>query len=176
VSSTHGVATQALNIPVRSFGNNTPDWSLEHFSPVEVSINDDPRLTLCKLNFKVYSEGGPHNTPMFKDLVSKSSCRSSQRHMTVSELQQEVSRAVGTPAGRVLYPTAFVFHESRVGSTLVANILGSDPFNMVFSESAPPAHVLLHCNGCTREKQIRVLPSLLLFIPDLWCRCFEMWF
>lgn len=29
-------------------------------------------------------------------------------------------------------PTAFIFHESRVGSTLVANMFASDPRSLVF--------------------------------------------
>ena len=36
-------------------------------------------------------------------------------------------------------PSGFVFHESRVGSTLVANSLAANPWNMVFSESDPPS-------------------------------------
>ena len=40
---------------------------------------------------------------------------------------------------RHIKPTGFVFHESRVGSTLVANALASNPWNMVFSESDPPS-------------------------------------
>ena len=35
-------------------------------------------------------------------------------------------------------PSGFVFHESRVGSTLVANMLAAVPTNIVYSESAPP--------------------------------------
>ena len=35
----------------------------------------------------------------------------------------------------VLSPDGLVFHQSRVGSTLAANLLGSDPQNLVFSES-----------------------------------------
>lgn len=37
----------------------------------------------------------------------------------------------GKPEGRVVYPTGFIFHESRVGSTLVANMLASNPWAMV---------------------------------------------
>jgi len=53
-------------------------------------------------------------------------------------------------------PSGFVFHESRVGSTLTANLLASDPYNMVFSESDPPATILLHCDKCSRKKQIQL--------------------
>ena len=56
-----------------------------------------------------------------------------------------------------LQPTGFVFHQSRVGSTLTANFLGSDPQNLVFSESAPPAAAVLHCDRCSDERRIYVL-------------------
>ena len=80
----------------------------------------------------------------------------------LSEIMTEIAESKGTPAGRVVYPTAFVFHESRVGSTLVANLLGSDPFNMVYSESAPPSSVLLHPAVRSPDKQKRLFRDVLL--------------
>jgi hypothetical protein len=66
----------------------------------------------------------------------------------------------GLPGGNVVPPTAFVFHESRVGSTLIANFLASDPYSMVFSESAPMANALLHCQGCDKEKQLKLIKDV----------------
>ena len=84
---------------------------------------------------------------MFKDLVASSDCTNDHvSEYKLSELKKQIVDATNTPAGRVVYPTAFIFHESRVGSTLVANLLGSDPFNLVYSESAPPASILLRSN------------------------------
>lgn len=54
-------------------------------------------------------------------------------------------------------PNGFVFHESRVGSTLVADMLASDASNMVFSESKPPPLIASHCNGCSEEKKVALL-------------------
>lgn len=102
---------------------------------------------------------------MFKDFLSISKCSGSNvRQASLSSLQQEVALAKGTPAGRIVYPTAFIFHESRVGSTLVANLLGSDPYNMVFSESAIPAELLLRCHGCSHERQVKLFRSTILMI------------
>jgi hypothetical protein len=113
-----------------------PDQPLgEHWTPI--SIGDHNRLTLCKLDFKTYSEQ-PHMYPMFRDLVTLSQC--DQPGYTkiykikdiLSEIQYE--QKMGTRNGRVVYPSGFVFHESRVGSTLIANMFAADPDNMVFSE------------------------------------------
>eukprot|EP00978_Attheya_sp_CCMP212_P006505 scaffold14942_cov47-Attheya_sp.AAC.8 len=48
----------------------------------------------------------------------------------------------------VIQPTGFAFHESRVGSTLVANsMMAVDPArNRVYSESPPPVQVLRACD------------------------------
>jgi hypothetical protein len=100
---------------------------------------------------------------MFKDLLAISNCLGGQ-HISLSALTQQTIAAKGTPAGRIIYPSGFIFHESRVGSTLVANLLGSDPFNMVFSESAIPADLLLRCNGCTHERHVEVFRSTILMI------------
>jgi hypothetical protein len=131
-------------------------------TPIAVSLGEDPRFSLCKLNFEQYS-AAPHSTPMFKDLLAISNCVSGQ-HATLSALTQQTIEAKGTPAGRIVYPSGFIFHESRVGSTLVANLLGSDPFNMVFSESAIPAEILLRCRDCSHEKHVEVFRSTVLMI------------
>ncbi len=62
--------------------------------------------------------------------------------------------------GRYIEPTGFVFHESRVGSTLVANNLASDPFSLVFSESSPTANALMHCIACTRQQEVQLFRNI----------------
>lgn len=104
----------------------------EHWTPISIT---NQMLTLCQLDFKTYS-ATPYNYPMFKDLVTLSKCTQGGRSklLTISQALSEIEAAAGTRSGRVVYPTGFVFHESRVGSTLVANMLAADPDNMVFSE------------------------------------------
>ena len=133
-----------------------PDWKQEFWSPIDVDVANDPMITLCRLNFKQYSES-PHLYPMFRDLQSMSNCRgNNKRREVLSVLMKEIRDKEGTPEGRVVPPTAFFFHESRVGSTLVANTLASNPFAMVYSESTPPANALLHCRTCTLERNIQI--------------------
>ena len=132
-----------------------PDWSQEFWTPIDVELGEDPLITLCKLNFKEYSKS-PHLYPMFRELEEMSKCQGHNRRKDkLSHLMAELKAKKGTPEGTIISPSGFVFHESRVGSTLVANTLASDPFSMVFSESPPPAAVLLHCYKCERSKQIQ---------------------
>ena len=137
---------------------DVPDYSQEFWSPIDVDVSHDSVITLCKLNFKAYSQS-PHLYPMFKDLEANSACvGTNRRREKMSVLLKEVDeqqRAAGS-GGNVIQPTGFVFHESRVGSTLVANTLASDPFSMVFSESAPAANALLHCETCSRERNVKL--------------------
>ena len=58
-------------------------------------------------------------------------------------------------------PSGFVFHESRVGSTLVANMLAAVPTNIVYSESAPPPAVLNHCRSCSKQRKTDILQKLI---------------
>jgi len=133
-----------------------PDYSQEFWSPTDVDVTHDPVVTLCKLNFRAYS-AAPHKYPMFKDLEGNSGCvGSNRRREKLAVLIKEIKDQAGTAGGNVIEPTGFVFHESRVGSTLVANTLASDPFSMVFSESAPAANALLHCDSCTRERNVQL--------------------
>jgi len=60
-------------------------------------------------------------------------------------------------------PTGFVFHESRCGSTLVANILAA--FNpkesRVYSESAPPSQAAQLFNMNDLENSIQLLRDVI---------------
>jgi hypothetical protein len=140
-----------------------PNYSHEFYSPIDVSVGGlNPVVTLCRLNFEKYSTA-PHLLPMFKELVGSSDCtKENIIDIRLSELRDDISQSKDTAAGRVVYPTAFVFHESRVGSTLVANLLGSDPFNMVYSESAPPATVLLHGSIANAAKHRALFRDMLI--------------
>lgn len=136
-----------------------PDYSKEFWTPIDIDLSSasDPVLTLCRLNFKKYS-AAPHDTPMFKNLVSASSCDAlHKKSARLSELKQQMEDRGEKP----LTPTGFVFHEGRVGSTLVANLLGSNPYAMVFSESDPPVNVLTRCHRCTREQQIQLFRDVI---------------
>lgn len=147
-----------------------PDWSLEHYTPIHVTYSKNPMFELCPLDFKSYYEA-PHAYPMFKDLVLKSKCKTKKK--SYSALMEEIELNQGTPAGRVVPPTGFIFHESRVGSTLVANMLASNPWAMVwiscfsfpfhpsslppsqvFSESNTGHEALRSCPACSREDNI----------------------
>jgi hypothetical protein len=91
-----------------------------------------------------------------------SNCRGSNRKKEkLSVLLADLKSKEGTIEGRVLEPSAFVFHESRVGSTLIANEFASDPWSMVFSESGPPVSALLHCEACDRQKVIQLFRDII---------------
>ena len=106
-----------------------PDWTQEHYTPIAVTGR---RVTLCKLKFEDYYHS-PHVYPMFKDLVAASHCNllGNSKIDTLDNILAALQARNGTVGGRVVPPSGFVFHESRVGSTLVANMLASNPWNMV---------------------------------------------
>eukprot|EP00039_Didymoeca_costata_P016186 m.286608 g.286608 ORF g.286608 m.286608 type:complete len:716 (-) comp16352_c1_seq28:177-2324(-) len=105
------------------------------------------KAVLCKLNFDEHHMH-PSETPMFKDLIKKSDCKGS--NTMVADID-ELEKMGGVEIA------GFIFHMSRCGSTLVADILSVDPENLVYSESAPPAYVIQHCNSCSREMKIKLL-------------------
>ncbi len=60
-------------------------------------------------------------------------CRRAARARSGSERSVHLSELAALPT--LLQPTGFVFHEARVGSTLVANMLASDPRNLVYASA-----------------------------------------
>ena len=139
-----------------------PHWEEEVWTPIDLDVSSDSFVVLCRLDYKKYWEN-PHSYPMFRDLVAMSGCHGKNRRrerMSVLLKEIEKERQAGSPKGRVVSPTGFVFHESRVGSTLVANLLASDPWTLVFSESAPMANAILHCDSCTTEMQLQLFRDI----------------
>ena len=130
----------------------------EFWTPIHIQLSkDDPLVTLCRLNFARYA-AAPHETPMFKDLESLSECQAINIKVEpLSKLKLEMLMNNKVP----IPPTGFVFHEGRVGSTLIANLLGSNPYSLVFSESDPPIDCLKHCIGCSREKKIGLFRDII---------------
>jgi len=98
---------------------------------------------------------------MFRDLVSRSKCTASNtKKKLLSDMLADMATN-NSPQSRLVPPTGFIFHESRVGSTLVANLLATDPYSMVFSESAPPVYALRHlCNSCSRSRRVRLFRNV----------------
>lgn len=60
-----------------------------------------------------------------------------------------------------LQPTGFVYHETRTGSTLVANMLGHVPSNLVTSENSLAEDPVRRCNQCTPRQRARLLGDIL---------------
>ena len=143
----------------RSPSNAQSKKNMTFYTPIEfTSGRKEPIVTFCELNFDAYTKS-PSTTPMFKDFIAFSRCNGANVFKKrLSELEGSKYDALYDKINGVvpksIEPTGFVFHESRVGSTLVANLFASDKDSMVFSESAPPASVLLHCNGCSHERQV----------------------
>ena len=123
---------------------DSSSMSLAWRTPIEIYSDGysegDTSYKMCRLDFMGYSLT-PYLYPMFKDLTKLSNCDATSSIATMADIRQDILAHAGSPAGRVLYPTAFIFHESRVGSTLLANMLAADETNMVFSESNVPAEL-----------------------------------
>jgi hypothetical protein len=100
----------------------------------------------CKLDWDAY-KNDPPSLPMFRFLVSRSGCDERKNQVVVDmAIIAEKTKAYDKSLQlkhesdvRSMNPTGFVFHESRVGSTLVANSLTAmnPDKNRVYSESNP---------------------------------------
>jgi hypothetical protein len=124
-----------LQLPAVSFGD---------------AVSFNTQVVLCKLDFQAHSQR-PWETPMFRDLAAP--CNA----------QRTLTRTLGSLNEQFKYaasPTGFIFHQSRVGSTLLSNLLAADPENLVYAESHPPATVALHCSSCSREEKVQYLRAI----------------
>jgi hypothetical protein len=109
--------------------------------------------TFCSIDWKL-QQRNPSNVAMFRDLRSQS--KMCDDTMVTVDLQDMVTRAKEYDAKFAnvtthiiaVPPTGVVFHETRCGSTLTANLLaGFAPKNSrVYSESPPPVTALKACD------------------------------
>lgn len=127
----------------------------------------------CKLNWNKYKQDPP-SYPMFRMLISESGCDKKRNILTldltdVVDKAREYDKSIAkrqTPNAddvHVMPPSGFVFHESRVGSTLVANSLTalSPDAHRVFSESDPINEALKACQGVLSTCDVDVNAALL---------------
>lgn len=106
----------------------------------------------CKLNWRAHQKD-PSKTPMFRDLIEASDCASNHNSRLIPI--RKVVEAAKTAETRALDLTAVVFHESRCGSTLVANLLATFSNHRVYSESGP---ALMALRACGEEEDDGSLP------------------
>ena len=105
---------------------------------------DGGKAFFCKLDWNAYKKDPP-SLPMFRFLVSQSGC-DGRKNQVVVDLAYIIEKTKAYDKSlklqnnsdvRSMDPTGFVFHESRVGSTLVANSLTAmnPSANRVYSEA-----------------------------------------
>ena len=128
------------------------------------------RGKFCRIDWTVHEED-PSSTPMFRDVIHSSEC--GQGNPTYQyDLYQAVqavkaydaqlpslshnNKTHSTATVHTLELGGVVFHESRCGSTLVANLmqLHNPQENIVYSESPPPIHILRFADSTEDEPML----------------------
>jgi hypothetical protein len=109
--------------------------SLEGWTPIRVGWRaGEPVVDWC------YTEGVPFTEPFFSETV-ETCFRNPFRLLFRRETDMEtVGRFVDDHPG--ITPAGFIFHMSRCGSTLIAQLLGAMPEHLVLSEPGPVDTVL----------------------------------
>ena len=114
-----GVAVGSIWVPIgvreEMVGAGGPSW----------------RVTMCLVAWDAYWKA-PHDFGKYKQVQQASRCGDSkrQRVLNLAEAAYDAKRRGAAP----LRPSGFIFQESRVGSTLLANILAALPHHLVYSE------------------------------------------
>mmetsp|Transcript_11812 Transcript_11812/g.15432 ORF Transcript_11812/g.15432 Transcript_11812/m.15432 type:complete len:415 (+) Transcript_11812:154-1398(+) len=118
------------------------------------------KVLTCELRWDAYASNPPQ-IPMFRDLVQFSGCEAKGKSKVwdLEEIKEVFLRP--SKAFRVLRPTGFIFHMSRVGSTLAANMLGVDSEKLVYSESHPPLEAIKLCTKCMEDQKVDLLQTII---------------
>mmetsp|Transcript_2589 Transcript_2589/g.3882 ORF Transcript_2589/g.3882 Transcript_2589/m.3882 type:complete len:454 (+) Transcript_2589:45-1406(+) len=126
------------------------------------------RGVFCQLNWALH-KSDPSSYPMFHDLVDHSDCQE-PFELDLKKVMKQVrtyDENPTDPSVHAIEPNGFVFHESRCGSTLVANSLAAmEPSkNRVYSESAPPIMAAKACgvdgDDCPSKTGVKLLQDVI---------------
>lgn len=102
----------------------------------------------------------PLNEPLFEDSVNRMASRPFSRSFrTRTDLDALIA---GAAQEATLEPDGIVFHMSRCGSTLVAQMLAAVPHHIVASEAAPIDDLVQWCvaSGAPFDRQVAALRAL----------------
>lgn len=127
----------------------------------------------CTVNFDVHKKD-PSTVPMFRDVIAKSpACEETRYRVNLSELAKRARKhdklvaKRGQAVPKPLDVKGVVFHESRCGSTLVANnLIAMDPVHhRVYSENSPCIQALRSICGetygsCSMEEAAALLRNV----------------
>lgn len=130
---------------IARFTAKPPDgakWPPRHWLPIDVSIQGD-RAMIDWAHFG----SAPITDPFFENAIRRAVARPFNRmfryRMTLSDFCNDF--IAGAPRHASLPPAGLIFHMSRCGSTLVAQILAALPRNIVISEAAPIDALVQFC-------------------------------
>lgn len=133
------------------------------------NIRDDepiPYALFCYLENWQQHHDTPHQVPMFRFLQEQSLyCQQSTLRVKVKTAVQAMRQYDNDDDSsniKLLEFKGAIFHESRVGSTLIANMLASLPQNRVYSESRPPVTALNYAVLCQHDDEEECSENLLL--------------
>eukprot|EP00752_Nemacystus_decipiens_P004564 g4166.t1 len=157
------------NVPVSDTVDLTTDkegflWLPTSMSPPECSSGEaggredesscESTVHFCLMDIADYQQT-PWKYPMAAMLQKKSLCNKSDnmRAFRLSTLRAYMREH----PDEFLEPNGFVYHETRTGSTLVANMLAHVPSNLVISENNVAEDPARHCRSCTDAQKVSVL-------------------
>lgn len=112
-----------------------PHWRLRTATDVKwLTGQSEPTVELCDVDYNRYLDD-PSKYAMFRSIQDKTSMNCQWVTMGLLETMVNEQHAIEEPTG-------FIFHQSRCGSTLMSNLFGSDPHNLVYAESGAPAKMM----------------------------------
>ena len=160
------IAIDTSNIIVSTTTNPDGDVTTSKYEGVTA--------TFCKLHWTKYKKDPP-SLPMFRMLVEESDCDSSDNRYTMDladiarKLDEHEAEYEEKYDVHVMPPAGFIFHESRVGSTLVSNSLTAmDPAaHRVYSESDPINQAFGACKSftlCDMETNVDLLRDVVYLL------------
>ncbi|KAL3917444.1 MAG: hypothetical protein SGILL_004709 [Bacillariaceae sp.] len=134
------------------------------------------RATFCEVDWSLQQQN-PSAVPMFRDLRGASrNCKSTETMMDFWDVVQAAKRYDAASSSssssekassivQPIPPTGVVFHETRCGSTLFANLMAafSPQQSRVYSESPPPVAAIKACDddhknsSCNPELHSRLI-------------------
>jgi hypothetical protein len=137
--------------------------------PISLELDDidNPNVDICRIEYSIYSKN-PHATPTYASLIQQSQCYFNQNLTAEQVLQKrrtmrlkDLLQVAKYKSLHVYKPAGFIYHESRVGSTVLSNMLGALP-NVLMINEPPILERILFVSQlkCTKAQVMRLFRAI----------------
>jgi len=137
-------------------GEKKNDIKVLEYFPIDIEKNNGFEIIMCQIDWASY-HANPSRYSFYSFLHERCIPKNTIKQkfsFLVQDMKMKLNRLkLESNIYPPVIPSGMIFHETRCGSTLIANILASNPEFLVYSEPLVPLKLNLECSRIFQESE-----------------------